>query len=248
MQIYLNRDWIFNSNQKVTIPHTCKETPFHYFDESEYQMVCEYEKEIEVPETWKEKQVLLTFEGVAHLCEVFLNGVKIGEHKCGYTSFTLKLENLLYGKKNTLLVKVDSRESANVPPFGHVIDYMTYGGIYRDVYLEIKENTYIEDAFLYSDLKTLTAEITRNRDAADNTCKITLCKKGFTQGIELCQTTLQGVNFKHEVTLPKVELWSVDSPNLYDVKIELFEHEKLVDEKVIPFGFRTMEFKKDGFY
>ena len=248
MQIYLNRDWIFNEKQKVTIPHTCKETPFHYFDESEYQMVCEYKKEIEVPKEWEDKQVLLTFEGVAHLCEVFLNGVKIGEHKCGYTSFTLKLENLLCGEKNTLLVKVDSRETANVPPFGHVIDYMTYGGIYRDVYLEIKENTYIEDVFLYSDLKTLTVEITRNFDAAKNMFKISLCKKGFTYWTELGQTILQGVKFTHSFELPKVELWSVENPNLYDVKIELFENDKLVDEKTIPFGFRTMEFKKDGFY
>ena len=51
MRIYLNRDWDFREEfseglfdasfgtKKVSIPHTCKETPFHYFDESEYQMI-----------------------------------------------------------------------------------------------------------------------------------------------------------------------------------------------------------------
>ena len=64
MRIYLNRNWIFNG-ENVTIPHTCKETPFHYFDESEYQMISTYQREIDVPNEWNEKNVLLTFEGVA---------------------------------------------------------------------------------------------------------------------------------------------------------------------------------------
>lgn len=49
-----------------------------------------------------------------------------------------------------LAIKVDSRESQNIPPFGYVIDYMTYGGIYRDVYLDVKPGTYMEDVFVYT--------------------------------------------------------------------------------------------------
>ena len=61
MKIYLNRDWDFTEHfsdslfsgpqgtTKVTIPHTCKETPFHYFDESTYQMVSGYRKVLDVP-------------------------------------------------------------------------------------------------------------------------------------------------------------------------------------------------------
>ena len=61
MKIYLNRDWDFTEvfserlfdcpwgTKKVSIPHTCKETPFHYFDEQEYQMISGYRKELDVP-------------------------------------------------------------------------------------------------------------------------------------------------------------------------------------------------------
>ena len=185
MRIYLNRNWNFEGTS-VDIPHTVKETPFHYFDESEYQMISNYQKEIDVPKEWKGKQILLTFEGVAHACEVFLNGEKIGEHRCGYTAFTIKLENLLYGEKNRIHVKVDSRETLNVPPFGHVIDYMTYGGIYRDVYLEVKEHVYLEDVFLHSDLKTVVAEITRNAAVENNICRISIFQKSLHEWTELC--------------------------------------------------------------
>lgn len=102
-RIYWNRDWEFTTEfskdmfeksfagetVKVTLPHTVVETPFHYFDESIYQMVSGYRK-IFVPEDeWKEKQVLLTIEAAGHLAEVYLNGKKLAEHFGGYTAFSV---------------------------------------------------------------------------------------------------------------------------------------------------------------
>ena len=152
-RLYLNDDWLFteqfedslmapeypeNTLQPVRLPHTCKETPFHYFDESLYQMVSGYRRHLLIPADWQGKRILLTFEGAAHDSTVFCNGKKVGEHHCGYTAFTVDLtDSVLYGQDNLLCVRLDSRENLNVPPFGYVIDYMTYGGIYRDVRLEV---------------------------------------------------------------------------------------------------------------
>ncbi|MBO4514366.1 MAG: glycoside hydrolase family 2 protein, partial [Lachnospiraceae bacterium] len=133
----------------VRLPHTCKEVPLHYFDESLYQMVCGYRRILTAPTEWAGKRVILTFEGVGHVCRVFLNGEQIGGHSCGYTAFSVELtERLRLGEENVIALEVDSRESRNVPPFGYVIDYMTFGGIYRDVYLEVFEEAYLEDVFL----------------------------------------------------------------------------------------------------
>ena len=260
MRLYLNRDWDFTEvfserlfdgpwgTKQVTIPHTTKETPFHYFDESEYQMVSGYRKELFVPTDWEGKQILLTFEGVAHECEVFLNGESIGRHHCGYTAFTVKLENLKYGESNVLVVKVDSRENLNVPPFGHVIDYMTYGGIYRDVYLEVKEDTYFADIFLHSDLQKLKAEVTLNMAPEGHICRISMGKRGSSDMIPLGQAPLKGIKTVVSAKVPEIELWDIDHPNLYDVKIELMNNDQVIDTKTIPFGFRNMEFRKDGFW
>ena len=87
----------------VRIPHTCKELPYHYFDESEYQMVSGYRKKLIISQEWSEKVLLLTFEGVAHDCEVFVNGKKAGEHHCGYTAFTIDISELVqYGEENLI--------------------------------------------------------------------------------------------------------------------------------------------------
>ena len=92
-RIYWNDGWKFKETyenqmretayqddawEDVRLPHTCKETPFHYFDESSYQMQCCYRKHFFAPEEWKDQTVIVTFEGIAHESEVFLNGEKIG--------------------------------------------------------------------------------------------------------------------------------------------------------------------------
>ena len=96
-RIYWNDGWKFKETyenqmretayqddawEDVRLPHTCKETPFHYFDESSYQMVCCYRKHFFALEEWKDQTVIVTFEGIAHEAQVFLNGERIGEHHC----------------------------------------------------------------------------------------------------------------------------------------------------------------------
>jgi len=164
MRIYLNEGWKFSeifelamcdadyddvSMKEVRLPHTNRELPFHYFDEHEYQMVCGYRRIFAAKPEWKNKRVFVTFEGIAHSAKVFLNGKKLMEHHCGYTAFTAELTDALaWETENVLAVEVDTTEQQNIPPFGYVVDYMTYGGIYRDVYMEIKEQSYILDVFV----------------------------------------------------------------------------------------------------
>lgn len=260
-RIYINNDWKFsegadyddNAVQTVRLPHTVKETPFNYFDEHIYQMLSWYRRELQIPQDWEGKCVLLTFEGVAHDCEVFVNGTKVGGHHCGYTAFTLDIsEALIYGEKNCLLVKVDSREELNVPPFGYVIDYMTYGGIYRDVYIEVKNPIYIEDVFLHSETDgavTLFSELTLNKAEENLKIRQLIYKNEEELGcVSSCSLQTGEKEKKLQVPVGNVVLWDIDNPVLYEVKTQLLQDEEVVDEKVIKFGFRKAEFKKDGFY
>ena len=173
-RVYLNNDWKFTEDysekmladdydesglEQVRLPHTCKETPLHYFDEHIYQMVSGYRRKFTAQEARKGKKVILTIDGAAHESEVFVNGKKVGEHHCGYTAFSMDIsEYLRYEEDNILVVKVDSREDRNIPPFGFVVDYMTYGGIYRDVYLDIKNPVYLQDVFVRTDIRFTKTE------------------------------------------------------------------------------------------
>ena len=183
----------------VRLPHTCRETPFHYFDESLYQMCCGYRKELYVPEEWKNRRVILTVEAAGHRAEVFLNGEKLAEHNCGYTAFSVELTGLHPGEKNLLAICVDSRETLNIPPFGYVIDYMTYGGLYREVWLDVAEKEYIEDIFVRPEIPEKRGLLRRNADdirAAERlpqirfegTVKSELLVRGETEGLKLRQT------------------------------------------------------------
>lgn len=253
-RIYLNNDWQFSFDYNsaksipVRIPHTVKETPFHYFSEDIYQTVSKYERVIFAPEEWEGEVVLLTFDGIAHIAEVYLNGEKIGEHRSGYTAFTIDIsDKLAFGEENTLTVKVDSHESINVPPFGNVIDYMTYGGIYRDVYIDVKHPTYISDVFV-------RAKANGEIDSDVQICGAISAKMTVKQSISVdgVEYLLGEVNAKSKVTVSsfvnEITPWHVDDPNLYTVKTELWQGKNLLDEQITRVGFRDAEFRKDGFY
>ncbi|MDD7643018.1 MAG: glycoside hydrolase family 2 TIM barrel-domain containing protein [bacterium] len=276
-RIYLNNGWKFSESFEegmcrdaydeegmidVRIPHTCKELPLHYFDESLYQMVSGYRKVFTAPADWKGKHVVLTFEGVAHDSEVFLNGEKVAEHHCGYTAFSVDLsEKLRYGGENLLTVRVDSRESLNVPPFGFVIDYMTYGGIYRDIYLEIFDQKHLKDVFVKPQAFPISLASEVIVAGLDEPVRIRqlIRKKSEEAYVLLGEQTLEASNkeeaeqtvrmlFSDRDALQNIELWDVDDPVLYEVKTELCRAGEVLDEQVVTTGFRKAEFKRDGFY
>ncbi len=280
-RLYLNDDWLFteqfedslmapeypeNTLQPVRLPHTCKETPFHYFDESLYQMVSGYRRHLLIPADWQGKRILLTFEGAAHDSTVFCNGKKVGEHHCGYTAFTVDLtDSVLYGQDNLLCVRLDSRENLNVPPFGYVIDYMTYGGIYRDVRLEVKEKVSLSDIFVHTaiDFRSspvtaqITSEITLTESNGNVTIRQYYMPKSTAAGQEswrlLCEQTVStdvscDKEFSLTATITAPLLWDTEEANLYILKTQLYQDNTILDETETTFGIREAVFKKDGFY
>lgn len=280
-RFYLNDDWLFteqfedslaapeypeNTLQPVRLPHTCKETPFHYFDESLYQMVSGYRRHLLIPKDWQGKRILLTFEGAAHDSTVFCNGKKVGEHHCGYTAFTVDLtDTVLYGQDNLLCVRLDSRENLNVPPFGYVIDYMTYGGIYRDVLLEVKEKVSLSDIFVHTAIdfrsSSVTAQITSEITLTESDENVTIrqyCMPKSTASAQeswklLCEQTVSAdVSCNKEISLTATItdplLWDTEEANLYILKTQLYQDNTLLDETKTTFGIREAVFKKDGFY
>ena len=281
-RLYLNDDWLFteqfedslvapeypeNTLQPVRLPHTCKETPFHYFDESLYQMVSGYRRHLLIPKDWQGKRILLTFEGAAHDSTVFYNGKKVGEHHCGYTAFTVDLtDNVLYGQDNLLCVRLDSRENLNVPPFGYVIDYMTYGGIYRDVRLEVKEKVSLSDIFVHTaiDFRSspvtaqITSEITLTESDENVTIRQYYMPKSTAAAQEswrlLCEQTVStdvscDKEFSLTATITAPLLWDTEEANLYILKTQLlYQDNTILDETETRFGIREAVFKKDGFY
>ncbi len=283
--IYLNNEWKYSDEFKdemaepsyhdsgmavVRIPHTVSVTPFNYFNDNIYQKLSGYRKSFKADESWKDKKVTLNFMGAAHEATVYFNGKCLGTHSCGYTAFSFDIsDSLVFDGENIITVKLDSRENLNVPPFGFVVDYMTYGGIYRDVYLEVSDMTCIEDIFVSTEV---TANSGEGRDAANAFLHAAVTAQGDLKGCVLKETIKRisgsnppeyvdeykdekeifsgSANEKNQLdfhTLPVV-LWDVENPSMYVFTARLFRNDILIDEKEVRFGFRKAVFEVDGFY
>ena len=122
--------------------------PWHSFDEKTYEFVSIYRRSFKLPPEVRGRRVFVDFEGVMTASTVWINGVRLGEYKGGYTPFSFELtEHIDFGGENLLAVDVDSTERPDIPPFGFEIDYLTFGGIYREVAFRIVPATFIENVF-----------------------------------------------------------------------------------------------------
>lgn len=163
----LNDNWKFSENfsremiqynyddsnmQVVRLPHTGRQLSYNYNNPKACEMISCYRNEFTLGKDNIGKTVLITFEGAAHEAAVYINEKQAAIHKCGYTAFTIDISSLVvFDRPNVITVKLDSRESLNQPPFGNVIDYMTYSGLYREVFIDIKNPIYIDDIYVYQE-------------------------------------------------------------------------------------------------
>ncbi|MBO6052235.1 MAG: glycoside hydrolase family 2 protein, partial [Clostridia bacterium] len=243
-----------NNMKQVRLPHTVKETPFDYFDESCYQMVSGYRRRLTAPKEWEGKHVELTFCGAAHEATVYVNGEKAAAHSCGYTAFTVDLtDRLTYGGENLIAVRLDSRESLNVPPFGYVIDYMTYGGLYREVFLEVTERTHLADVFLRTEGDLSTPVLVTRLQIEDPDGRALHVRQQVLDernALFSCEGQPGAKDPKLRLKVPGIGLWSPDDPKLYTVRTELADASsgEVLDRIDVRFGFRFARFRADGFY
>ena len=256
MRQFINNNWKFNKNfdkrmlkenydfngfENVRIPHTVNLTSFNYFSDEDYQMLSVYVKDIFVDQQDEGKSFVLTFEGVAHKAKVYINGKFIGDNYCGYHAFSMEIkDDIKYNSNNKIVVVVDSRETLNQPPFGKVIDYMTYGGIYRDVYIDIRNLDYIKDVFVYT-----TDELS---DVAKIHTKVCSTNENAKFVYEVYENNELILSSENNIELTNFTLWDLDNPHLYKLGVKMYVDEELTDCFETTFGIRKMEFTNEGFY
>ena len=228
----------FSNFEAIQLPHNTVNLPYQYFDEKSYQKETCYFRKITIDPMVRN---FLRFEGVMAVAEVYLNGEHVFTHKGGYTPFEVELPNTQ--EEHLLAVVVDGSEREDVPPFGGAIDYLTYSGIYRDVFLIERHGMFIEEPFFKIQNQkenTYTAELAFNVQES-GTLQILLTGEDLAIEGMLEATTGANTFIFPEMT---VNEWSPENPNLYDLVI-LEEEDILYQQKV---GFRRAEFTKDGFY
>ena len=248
--------------QQVTLPHSNVNLPWHQFDQRSYQFVCVYRRELRLPPDFAARRVFIDFEGGMASSTLWLNGVRVGIYKGGYTPFCFELTHLLdKTNRNVLAVEVDSCELPEVPPFGYEIDFLTFGGIYRDDSLRLVPAIYIENIFarptgVANGSASLSMVIYLDQSQAISESlllEITLLKKD--QVVGRASVNLPALSHSAEVVPYIIELnyffgveaWDLDPPKLYGVRVQLRSGDTILDRDSRRVGFRTASFTERGF-
>ena len=188
----------------------------------------EYKKTFFVPEDYEGKDVLFEFEGVYHNAEVYLNGTKAIYRPYGYTNFYVTANQFLkYGEENEIRVIARNADQPNSR-------WYSGAGIYRPVNLYVgSHNRILLDGVKIRTLQIYPAIIevyVKTWGVGEVTVSV---EKDGKVVASLSQKQNDGdVPFAIEV--PDAQLWSVDTPVLYDLRVRFGE-----DEQVVPFGIRT---------
>jgi beta-galactosidase len=258
------RDSTFDDSQfeRVVIPHTNIRLPWHGVDEKSYEFISLYRRRFKLPTAARGQRVFVDFEGAMTASTVWINGQRLGEYKGGYTPFSFELtQHLNFDGDNVLAVDLDSSERADIPPFGYQIDYLTFGGIYREVSLRVVPSTYIEnifarpteilsgrpslevDCFLHH-LEASTRPMTLEASLMDGDRVIAKTTQKVPPSREADEPVSHSLKF---ASLEGIRLWELASPQLYSVKVRLLSGERVVDEDQRRLGFRKAEFTDHGF-
>jgi len=271
----MNRNWLYGGKtvpgssavnfddskfQRVTIPHTNKMLPWHSFDEKEFQFVSIYRRHFHVPEELRGRRIFVDFAGVMTAATVSVNGVNLGEYRGGYTPFSFELtSHLKWGADNVLAVEVDSTERPDIPPFGQNIDYLTFGGIYREVSLRAVADVYLENVFakpvdVRSDSRRVDVQCFLSKPAGAPAKALRLKAELRDGNRVLASQTLDAGSLPEGGSavvslsqLGAVQLWDLEHPKLYEVKVQLDDGTQVVDEYSTRIGFREARFTPDGF-
>ena len=138
--------------EMVNIPHNPVEIPYNYFSEKIYQGLFSYEKVFDVDDFKEDKVYLLRFEGFMLKADIYLNGNKLGNYYSGYLPVSIDVTSFIKNSNNRLVVILDSNEDKDYPPFGFAVDYLTFAGIYREVFLESHLSTYLKDFYIHGSM------------------------------------------------------------------------------------------------
>ena len=215
-----------------------------------FKRMCEgwYRKTFKVPESLKGRRVLLDFEGVMYVSDVYVNGKKVASNEYGYTGFEADITKAVhYGGDN--VVAVYSNTGAV-----NASRWYTGGGIYRNVWLDATNDTRIARHGLYvtTEGEKVKVQVQVVGWQRHDIKVVTRVKDSQGQVVAEAERTMPDHTIQNntEVQMPDMavsapKLWDIDSPELYSVEATLVENGVTIDSVADRFGFRTIEYGPD---
>lgn len=258
-RFYYANDLDNDNAHHITLPHTWNTNDSGY--EAEYKRTtANYLRTTWIPKEWQDRRIFLRFGGVQSVANVFVNGKHVGEHRGGYTAFTMEITDMVrFGEQNHLRVVVSNDMRSDVVPTS--TDQNLCGGIYRDVEIMVTPKSIISPLFYSSD-GVLIEQQTANQEQASGMAHIYLSTTEShltvnlriidSNGYEVCYKSVKAskispersINIPYEVSHP--ELWSPSHPTLYTVEVSIGDVNEPSDIISFETGFRNISISNDN--
>ena len=266
----LNGSWDFylgDRKLEIQVPFVCQSALSGIGERIREDFVV-YERSFRVPESWRDREILLNFGAVDYSCRVFVNGRMAGEHSGGQTPFSLDITGLLNWEDEHMRVEVtDPLKDESIArgkqfwkETSQFIWYTPSTGIWQSVWLEPVEKAGFQWVHFTPDIDEGTVRIDyRLRGHAASSARVVIV---ITRGEEqIVRSTVECSGQEQTVTLDVFQkkalngsfhftgaYWSPEEPNLYDVAMSLEEEERVWDHVRSYFGMRKIEVRGGKLY
>lgn len=192
-----------------------------------------YSREFTVPSSWKGKNILLHFGAIDWQADVWVNGVKMGQHRGGYTPFSFDITPVLAKGKNQITVKVWDPSDEGYQPRGKQVKhpdgiwYTPVSGIWQTVWMEPVSANHITRLKTTPDIdkKILTVEAHTATGNPSAVVSVVVSEGGK---VVATGKAMQGQPV--QLAIENARLWSPENPFLYDMKVTLTDNGKVIDE------------------
>ena len=232
---------------KITVPF-CPESELSGINNKDFMNCVWYRRELDIPQEWNSKKILLHFGAVDYHAVVFVNGTKIGEHRGGYTPFTFDITDYLKDSGNYVtLCAYDDVRGHNQPAGKQCPQLRSCGcsytrttGIWQTVWLECVDSCYVDNINFAYDIETPSVNVKcrLGGEFLGCTVKATALWEGKAVGSGEYHAYSNSVEIP--VALSEKHLWEVGKGNLYDLEITVEKDGKTLDFVQSYFGLRTV--------
>lgn len=243
-----------NLDSKIIVPF-CPESELSGIGNKDFMYCVWYRKDINIPENWKNKKVILHFGAVDYKTTVYINGEEVGTHCGGYTSFNFDITKHLKENNNYITVCAEDNVKDKTQPSGKQSqEYHSRGcyytrttGIWQTVWMECVSDNYIQNIKIDTDINLPSVNVSIKTPL--NSSSYTISAKAFFDGRLMGEgeTVVNSWGTFVNFNLAEKHLWEVGCGNLYDLEIRLKKDGNVIDTVKSYFGLRSIALREGAF-
>lgn len=209
-----------------------------------------YKNTFQVPSAMRKGKIVLHFGAVDWATEVYINKIKVGEHKGGYDPFSFNITSALQkGTAQEIAVRVWDPSNDGPQPRGKQVKkpegiwYTPVTGIWQTVWIENVPETYISSIDKVPDIDNGIIAVTVSANNLQPGDEISI--KAL-DGSQLIASQTISNNEPAKLSIPSPKLWSPSNPFLYDLQVSITRKGKMIDEAGSYFAMRKISMKADA--